>query len=166
MEDFTAVYKSPAGNLYITVNSNKKLSCIKWSEPKNIKFEYVEKLHQKTFLQLDEYFSGKRTVFDLKIELQGLSEFAKQVLLTLLKLPYGKIISYKELAEKAGYPEASRAAGSVMRKNPVAIVIPCHRVLNKSCFKKNGLIPGNYSGGIDKKVFLLKLEGNNIILNQ
>lgn len=166
MEDFTALYKSPSGNLYIAVNSNKKICSIKWSNPKNNKLEYIEELHKKVFLQLDEYFNGKRNFFDLKIKLEGLSEFNKKILLTLFKLPYGKTISYQELAEKAGYPGASRAAGSAMRKNPVAVIIPCHRVLNKSCFKKDGLLPGSYSGGIDKKIFLLKLEGNKVIFKQ
>ena len=102
--------------------------------------------------QLDEYFSGKRRKFDLNFKLDG-TKFQKKVLKEMMKIPYGKTISYAELAKRAGSPRAYRAAASVCRKNDFPIVIPCHRVVGS-----NGL--GGYSGGLEKKKWLLKLEKN------
>lgn len=107
----------------------------------------------KAISQLEEYFDGKRKEFDLKLSLSG-TEFQKIVWENLLKIPYGSVTSYKELAKKIGKPNAQRALGMAVGKNPIAIVIPCHRVI-----KKDGGI-GGYAGGIDRKKWLLELERN------
>lgn len=104
--------------------------------------------------ELHEYFEGKRHTFTLPLSPQG-TPFQKQVWETLLTIPYGETISYAEEAERFGNPKAIRAVASANGRNPIAILIPCHRVIASS----GGL--GGYSGGIDKKEFLLQLEKEN-----
>lgn len=103
--------------------------------------------------QLDEYFAGKRTDFELNISPKG-TEFQKKVWAELLKIPYGKTKSYQEIAEAIGKPNAQRAVGSACNKNPILLIIPCHRVVSKS-----GKLTG-FACGVDRKEQLLKLEAN------
>jgi methylated-DNA-[protein]-cysteine S-methyltransferase len=102
--------------------------------------------------QLEEYFAGERTQFDLPLELEG-TPFQKDVWLALGEIPYGKTISYAELASMVGRPTAFRAVGQANGANPIPIVLPCHRVL-----ASGGRI-GGYGGGLDMKRQLLALEG-------
>lgn len=102
--------------------------------------------------QLGEYFSGTRTVFNLPLEPRG-TDFQKQVWQQLLKIPYGQHISYGEQARRLGRPKASRAVGAANGKNPIGIIIPCHRVIGAS-----GSLTG-FAGGIEMKRQLLALEG-------
>lgn len=104
--------------------------------------------------ELYEYFEGKRHTFTLPLSPQG-TPFQKQVWETLLTIPYGETISYAEEAERFGNPKAIRAVASANGRNPIAILIPCHRVIASG----GGL--GGYSGGIEKKEFLLQLEKEN-----
>jgi methylated-DNA-[protein]-cysteine S-methyltransferase len=100
------------------------------------------------------YFSGESVDFsDLAIKLTGLGEFETKVLQETLKVPFGKVTTYNALAAAAGSPRAARAVGNAMSKNPLPIVVPCHRVLHAD----GGL--GGYSGGLDIKRKLLTLEG-------
>ena len=101
--------------------------------------------------QLSEYFEGKRKIFDLPLKFYG-TEFQNRVWRELQNIPYGKTISYKELAEKTGNIKACRAVGMANNKNPIPIIIPCHRVVGS-----NGNLTG-YAGGLDVKKFLLDLE--------
>jgi methylated-DNA-[protein]-cysteine S-methyltransferase len=101
--------------------------------------------------QLAEYFAGERTAFDLPLELDG-TPFQKQVWTVLSRIPYGETISYLELARRVGNPNASRAVGSANGKNPVAVIIPCHRVIAAD----GGL--GGFGGGLDRKRWLLDHE--------
>ena len=101
--------------------------------------------------QLKDYFAGKRTRFDLKLAPEG-TEFQRQVWKALRTIPYGKTISYGELANKIGNPEAVRAVGGANGKNPIPIVIPCHRVIGA-----DGSLTG-FGGGLETKVALLALE--------
>ncbi|KYN81124.1 cysteine methyltransferase [Vibrio cidicii] len=103
--------------------------------------------------QLDEYFSGKRTQFDLPIAAKG-TAFQMQVWQALTTIPYGETWSYQELANAIGNPKAVRAVGLANGKNPVSIVVPCHRVIGK-----NGKLTG-YAGGIERKRWLLEKESN------
>jgi methylated-DNA-[protein]-cysteine S-methyltransferase len=103
--------------------------------------------------ELDEYFAGRRRVFDLSLDLRGLPPFSLRVLDELAQVPYGHTATYGELAARAGRPQAARAVGTVMNRNPVPIVLPCHRVVGAS-----GSLVG-YAGGLDRKVKLLELEG-------
>jgi len=101
--------------------------------------------------QLQEYFAGQRTEFDLPLAPAG-TEFQRKVWAGLLGIPYGQTISYGELARRVGSPAASRAVGLANGKNPIAIVVPCHRVIGT-----DGSLTG-YGGGLDRKRFLLGLE--------
>jgi methylated-DNA-[protein]-cysteine S-methyltransferase len=108
-------------------------------------------LISKAALQLTEYFAGKRRVFDLPLELNG-TDFQNAVWNALLAIPYGETRSYKEIAEYIGNPRACRAVGMANHRNPLAIIVPCHRVVEHS----GGL--GGYAGGLDVKRYLLDLE--------
>jgi methylated-DNA-[protein]-cysteine S-methyltransferase len=103
--------------------------------------------------QLDEYFAGTRRAFDLAIDLRPAREFGRTVLEQLARVPYGEVTTYGTLAARAGSPRAARAVGTVMNRNPVPIVLPCHRVVGSS-----GSLVG-YGGGLDRKRMLLELEG-------
>ncbi len=104
-----------------------------------------------------KYFKGFLKSFDFKIDLAGCSEFEKRVYQALRKIPYGGITTYGKLAESIGMPYAARAVGNAMAKNPLPLVIPCHRVI-----KSNGAI-GRFSAlsGVALKRHLLDLEGGN-----
>lgn len=105
----------------------------------------------KIATQLEEYFAGKRTVFAVEFDLVG-SEFQQTVWKELFRIPFGKVISYKELAARIGKPTACRAVGNANGKNPVSIIIPCHRVI-----ASDGSL-GGYGWGLDYKERLLQLE--------
>jgi methylated-DNA-[protein]-cysteine S-methyltransferase len=102
--------------------------------------------------QLDEYFAGKRRDFDLPLSPQG-TEFQRGVWWALADIPYGKTISYAQLATRIGKPAATRAVGAANGRNPLSIVLPCHRVIGA-----DGSLTG-YGGGLPIKTFLLALEG-------
>lgn len=108
-------------------------------------------LMKRTMEQLREYFSGARTDFDVPVALQG-TEFQTQVWKALMEIPYGKTCTYGELAARIGNPKASRAVGMANNRNPVAIIVPCHRVIGAS-----GKLVG-YGGGLNVKERLLELE--------
>ncbi|MEP6908940.1 MAG: methylated-DNA--[protein]-cysteine S-methyltransferase [Actinomycetota bacterium] len=103
--------------------------------------------------QLDEYFERKRTQFELPLDLRGAAPFSRQVLERLAQVPYGEVTTYGALAREAHRPKAARAVGTVMNRNPIPIVLPCHRVVGA-----NGSLVG-YAGGLDRKELLLNLEG-------
>ena len=105
----------------------------------------------EVILQLDEYFAGERTAFDVPMTLEG-TDFQRQVWVQLCAIPYGETISYGELARRVGNPNASRAVGSANGRNPVAVIVPCHRVI-----ATDGSL-GGYGGGLDRKVRLLGIE--------
>jgi len=146
---------SPIGKLLVA-GDEKGLHLIDF--PKNGKPSLPEsdwtenpKPLQEALLQLDAYFSGKLKTFSLNLCLD-VRPFQKKVLTTLRRVPYGQTISYGKLAEKIGSPKASRAVGQANAKNPIPIVIPCHRVIGS-----NGKLTG-FGGGISIKQALLDLE--------
>ena len=102
--------------------------------------------------ELDEYFDGKRRVFDMPLDLR-VAPFHADVLAELARVPYGRTETYGSLAAKVGRPKAARAVGTVMNRNPIPIVLPCHRIVGA-----NGALTG-YAGGLDVKLRLLQLEG-------
>jgi methylated-DNA-[protein]-cysteine S-methyltransferase len=103
--------------------------------------------------QLDEYFEGTRQRFDLAVDLELLAGFNRRVLRELARVPYGEVVTYGALAARAARPRAARAVGTVMNRNPLPIVLPCHRVIGA-----NGKLVG-YAGGLERKETLLRLEG-------
>lgn len=116
-----------------------------WSEGDNA-------VLQAARVQLDEYFSGTRTQFDLPLAPQG-TPFQTEVWHTLATIPYGETISYAQLAQRVGKPTAMRAVGAANGRNPLPIVLPCHRVIGA-----DGSLTG-FGGGLPTKQFLLELEG-------
>ncbi len=102
--------------------------------------------------QLSEYYDGKRTAFDLPLQPEG-TDFQKRVWNALYEIPYGETRSYKQVAEAAGCPRGARAAGNANNRNPICIIIPCHR-----CIAADGTI-GGFECGTEIKEKLLELEG-------
>jgi methylated-DNA-[protein]-cysteine S-methyltransferase len=151
-------YHCILGEIYIVADEygikNIELIKDKWQE--FIERQDIEKnsnICYKAVKQIDEYFTGKRKCFDLQLSIAG-TEFRKQVWNALMDIPYGKVISYSELAEAISKPKAVRAVGQANRYNPLPIIIPCHRVIGKD----KSLV--GYAGKrTDIKEKLLKLEG-------
>jgi methylated-DNA-[protein]-cysteine S-methyltransferase len=104
--------------------------------------------------ELDEYFAGSRQQFDIAVDWSLVRGFAQGVLRATAGVPFGQVTTYRQMAEAAGSPRASRAAGNALGSNPIPIVVPCHRVLHSG----GGL--GGYAGGLERKRYLLELEGN------
>jgi methylated-DNA-[protein]-cysteine S-methyltransferase len=111
-------------------------------------------LLQQAETELKEYFAGERQTFTLPLAAIG-TEFQRKVWQALCEIPYGEAISYQELASRVGNPKAVRAVGTANGKNPLSIVVPCHRVVGK-----NGKLSG-YAGGVERKLSLLNLESGN-----
>lgn len=103
--------------------------------------------------QLAEYFAGQRTRFDLQLDLQGGTAFQRAVWTALLGIPAGQTVSYGAISQRIGKPAAVRAVGAAVGRNPVSVVVPCHRVLGG-----DGALTG-YAGGLERKTALLRLEG-------
>ena len=103
--------------------------------------------------ELGEYFEGKRRDFDVPVDLSLSRGFARKVLSATARIPFGSLSTYREVAAEAGNIKATRAAGNALGSNPIPIVVPCHRVVRTG----GGL--GGYTGGLDRKRALLRLEG-------
>jgi methylated-DNA-[protein]-cysteine S-methyltransferase len=115
---------------------------------------YNEEPFENTRVQLAEYFSGERKIFDLPLLLSG-TEFQVSVLEALQDIPYGETASYGDVAKRIGRPKAVRAVGAANGRNPIPIIVPCHRVIGSS-----GDLTG-FGGGLDTKAALLRLEAEN-----
>ncbi|GMO45887.1 MAG: methylated-DNA--[protein]-cysteine S-methyltransferase [Termitinemataceae bacterium] len=128
------------------------LTSIFFCTTKIVKKETIEnKIIQQAKKELQEYFAKKRTVFSVPFEYNG-TEFQNKVWTELSKIPFGKTLSYKDIAVLCGNKKASRAVGGAIHRNPIAIIIPCHRVIGS-----NGSLTG-FAGGLDVKTELLRLE--------
>ena len=161
-------YNSPLGTIELTTSHKglEKLSFFDQNLPENsIKnTEFMQHLSENSTktslfirhlsLQLDQYFDGKRKVFDIPLHIEG-TPFQKNVWKASHTISYGQTISYSQLAKIVGNPKASRAVGGANNKNKIAIIIPCHRVIGA-----NGSLTG-YAGGLDKKKWLLEHENIN-----
>ena len=111
----------------------------------------ADMLFTEVAAQLSDYFAGKRTSFDLPTATAG-DEFSEQVWALLNKIPYGETVTYGDIAEELGDKGLSQRVGQAVGRNPISIVVPCHRVIGK-----NGALTG-FGGGLERKVFLLDLE--------
>ena len=142
-------YKSPIGILEIICENNVlvSLKLVDCCEKSNVETDFIKDVK----FQLDEYFSGKRTTFNININPSG-TDFQKLVWKELQKIPYGKTKSYSEVAASCNNKNAQRAVGSACNKNPIMIIIPCHRVISK-----NGNL-GGFAYGNKIKLKLLKIE--------
>lgn len=151
-----AHYKSPIGNLEIKGNKNGIQSIYFIDDDCNPEFVSgscsIEL--QNCIEQLDEYFNGNRTSFNLKLNPKG-TDFQQQVWKELLKIPFGKTQSYLEQSKALGNVKAIRAVASANGKNPISIIIPCHRIIGS-----DGSLTG-YAGGIWRKKWLLEHESNS-----
>jgi methylated-DNA-[protein]-cysteine S-methyltransferase len=107
--------------------------------------------------ELDEYFEGRRREFDLPVDLRALPAFQQLVLAELQRVPYGQVDTYGGLAARIGKPRAARAVGGALNRNPVPIVVPCHRIVGST-----GNLVG-YAGGLERKELLLGLEGGLLV---
>lgn len=147
-----AIYDSPYGKIKISYNNDAitELVIVKLDENQGMgKPSSVSDYAKK---QLDEYFEGTRITFDVPLNPLG-TAFQKKVWSTLCDIPYGETRSYKDIAISVGNEKACRAVGMANNKNPIAIIIPCHRVIGS-----NGSLVG-YAGGLDMKRRLLEHEG-------
>ena len=154
------LYKSPIGKIFLSVDiSNKYLTCLDFNEDKKFIKDEINSpnIIKKTKKELDEYFLGKRKIFTIDLALYG-TDFQYLVWMETSKIPFGKVLTYSEIAKKVSNRAGSiaRAVGLSEGKNPISIIIPCHRVVGK-----NSKLTG-YGGGIEKKEYLLKHEGFNI----
>ncbi|OTG62906.1 methylated-DNA--[protein]-cysteine S-methyltransferase [Acinetobacter silvestris] len=148
---------SPVGLLKL-VATDQALVAVLWENenPKRVRLaELVEdKMHPillETEKQLNEYFAGQRTQFNLPLDFAG-TDFQKKIWQALLTIPFGETRSYKQIAEQVGNVKAVRAVGAANGKNPISIIAPCHRVVGA-----NGKLVG-FAGGLDNKEILLKIE--------
>lgn len=148
-------YQSPIGRLLL-VGSDGKLEELHFANSSRQNditegWQYDEECFSEVLRQLAEYFAGKRQQFDLEIAPKG-TAFQQRVWQELRKIPYGHTESYGEIAERIGNSKASRAVGMANGKNPIPIIVPCHRVIGK-----DGSLTG-FGGGLDVKKQLLALE--------
>ena len=155
---FYSRMNSPAGPLLLAV-SEAGLVLLEFDRGlpecvagKPVHWEHAPERTAEVQSQLQEYFAGKRQDFDLALDLRG-TAFRKRCWLELLRIPYGETRTYGEIARAVGSPAAFRAVGQANHYNPIAIIVPCHRVLAA------GKRLGGYGGGLPVKALLLKLEG-------
>lgn len=149
MHIYYGYYNSPIGFIEIQVKCDKLISLDFVAKTKKIheENEYVDLVIK----QIDEYFKGKRKEFKLNLNING-TYFQSIVWNELINIPFGKTVSYKDIAKNIGNEKACRAVGNANNKNKIAIVIPCHRVVGSN----NKLV--GYSSGVDKKKWLINFE--------
>jgi methylated-DNA-[protein]-cysteine S-methyltransferase len=157
------IVDSPLGGLFVGV-SDRGLCVISYEADPDQQLERLARGFGSRVLrsaravdparrQLDEYFEGNRRRFDLDVDLRLTRDFGRMVLHELGRVPFGEVTTYGDLAARAGKPGAARAVGTIMNRNPIPIVLPCHRVVGA-----NGSLVG-YAGGLERKQKLLQLEG-------
>jgi methylated-DNA-[protein]-cysteine S-methyltransferase len=157
------VVDSPLGELFVAV-SDRGLAEISFDTRPEEQLELLARIAGPRVLrsprsvdaarrELDEYFAGRRRAFDLTLDLRAMPAFTVSVLRELAHVPYGETTTYGALAGRVGRPRAARAVGTVMNRNRIPIVLPCHRVVGST-----GDLVG-YGGGLDRKIALLELEG-------
>lgn len=160
---YDVVTDTPIGALLLAVTDHGV--CRIWFDPQpERELETLARLHGARVLrstkpverlrrELDEYFAGKRRHFEIEPDIRTLPAYNQRILQELARVEYGTTTTYGMLAAKSGNPRAARAVGTVMNRNPIPIVLPCHRVVGST-----GKLTG-YAGGLDRKERLLRLEG-------
>lgn len=159
----TATIPSPTGDLTL-IASDAGLAAILWDDDAAMQARYAPRREDRdhpviigTVRQLEEYFAGTRTTFDLPLDPVG-TAFQRDVWRALLTIPYGETRSYADIARAVGRPTATRAVGAANGRNPIPIVTPCHRVIGS-----NGTLTG-FGGGLPNKQLLLALERGDAAL--
>lgn len=163
-------FETPFGETYAAVTA-RGLARLSWQQPGEEAFtgELEERFPEVPVIrdpgrvaaverQLGEYFARERDRFQLPVDLEGMGEFQRSVLRAVRGVGYGQVVPYAELARRIRRPKASRAVGNALGRNPVAIVVPCHRVV-----RSDGSL-GGYTGGLEYKERLLVLEGRDDLL--
>jgi methylated-DNA-[protein]-cysteine S-methyltransferase len=152
---------SPVGELLVAA-TDRGVCCVSFtpdetlvalSRTRGTRLLRVPRRLDPVLRELDEYFEQRRTSFDLEVDVSFLAPFQRLVLDELARVPYGEVTTYGRLAARIDRPKAARAVGGALNKNPVPIILPCHRVVGAS-----GSLVG-YAGGLDRKRTLLHLEG-------
>lgn len=147
------IVDSPIGTLELTSEANSLVELSFVDRAESVEPQPKESgILSQAVAQLNEYFDGKRRAFDLPLSPEG-TAFQKEVWKSLGKIPYGQTITYGKLSEQLGNPKAIRAVGAANGSNPIPIIIPCHRVVG------SGQKLTGYSGGIERKRWLLRHEG-------
>ncbi len=152
-EEFYSYFESPIGIVEIVADKNN-LRAVKFIDELPEETKKGNKITISARKQLKEYFSGKRKKFDIPFEFKG-SKFQNEVWKALTKIPYGSVVTYQDIAKLTGNEKAVRAVGSANGKNPIPIIVPCHRVI-----AKNGKLSG-YAGGVERKEWLIEHEAKN-----
>ena len=154
--------KTPVGNLKL-IATDKGLAAILWEDDPEGRVRLAplveDKTHPvllKTERQLNEYFAGKRTTFSVELDAAG-TEFQRSVWRALSEIPFGETRSYLDIAKRVGKVKAVRAVGAANGKNPISIIVPCHRVIGAS-----GKLVG-FAGGLGLKAQLLELEAGSLL---
>ena len=149
--------RSPVGKLKLVAN-DRGLAAILWENdnPNRVRLGPIAKNKEHPVLleterQLDEYFAGKRDKFSVRFDFKG-TEFQTEVWQALARIPFGKTLSYGEIARQIGRPKAVRAVGAAIGRNPISIIVPCHRVIGS-----DGKLTG-FAGGLETKASLLRIE--------
>ncbi len=154
MNQFT-YYQSPYGQMTLQANEHGLLGAwfeIQTTQPQQLGiYRDNNPILSEAVRQLEEYFLGKRTQFELPLAAKG-TAFQQAVWQALCRIPFGETWSYQQLADEIGNPKAVRAVGLANGKNPISVIVPCHRVIGK-----NGKLTG-YAGGVETKLRLLELE--------
>jgi methylated-DNA-[protein]-cysteine S-methyltransferase len=162
------VVDSPLGPIRLDADSSGRLTALHlgasgagaepgtWRHPDTDRSDAVSGVLDDAAAQLDEYFDGARRSFDVPMAMEG-SSFQRQVWDHLLDIPFGTVVSYAQLAERLGRTGAARAVGHANARNPIPIIVPCHRVIGST-----GRLTG-YGGGLPAKQFLLDLESGATI---
>lgn len=158
-------YDSPLGSIIIAA-TDKGLAGLWFDGQKHLPPELAgavwpsdadHPVLKEVMRQLSDYFAGRRTQFDVPLDLSYGTAFQQSVWQALLKIPQGGTASYGELSARIGKPAAVRAVGAAVGRNPVSIIVPCHRVMGAG-----GALTG-YAGGLERKSALLRLEGVNLV---
>jgi methylated-DNA-[protein]-cysteine S-methyltransferase len=156
----TTIFDAPVGPLFASASAGRLVRLSFHShlgEPQDDGDVHNREVLEQTKTQLVEYFDGRRVQFDVPLDLRG-SEFYRRVWRALLEIPYGETVSYGELARRVGSPSQARAVGTANGANPIAIIVPCHRVIGA-----DGTLVG-YGGGLWRKRMLLDLEDKRLAL--
>jgi len=153
---YAAIMNTALGSLLIKANNSAITSIHFLQDNETVPELLGNALTNQCVSELSEYFAGKRNRFDVPLAPNG-TKFQQSVWSALSDIPYGKTCSYGEVAKKLGNPKAARAIGMANNRNPIPIIIPCHRVLGS-----NGNLTG-YAGGLENKSYLLNLETKDLI---
>ncbi|MDF2840847.1 MAG: methylated-DNA--[protein]-cysteine S-methyltransferase [Clostridia bacterium] len=151
---YKAYYKSPIGFVELISDEDSLLALSFVEEAEKMDMQTAPGVLKLALEQIDEYFQGKRNVFDIKLNAKG-TEFQQKVWQRLIEVPYGKTACYGDIAAAVGNGKASRAVGGANNKNKIAIIIPCHRIVGA-----DGSMTG-YAGGLWRKEWLLQHEKSN-----